>query len=223
MSDIIKLSGDGIFISIQGEGDSIGAPSIFVRLANCNLNCSWCDTKYSWDKNDPEYTVTEVTIDELKTTLQEMIYETKIKNIVVTGGEPLLQRKNLDILVEKFNGVTFEIETNGTIEPTHSIKMNCKINCSPKLKNSGCATFNPDVVRSINRHYSIFKFVIESESDLDEIKELYLPLINKQRIYLMPQTNSNVDRKMVVKMCIENNFTYSPRVHFDIWGNQRRV
>ena len=38
-----------IFESIQGEGASAGTPSVFLRLATCNLRCTWCDTRYTWD------------------------------------------------------------------------------------------------------------------------------------------------------------------------------
>ena len=40
-----------IFYSLQGEGARCGSPAVFLRLAGCNLHCSWCDTRYSWQKN----------------------------------------------------------------------------------------------------------------------------------------------------------------------------
>jgi len=70
-----------IFDSIQGEGITVGRPSTFVRLAGCNLRCKWCDTKYAWDQEAGE----EMTTDQI---LAQLV---KQPNIVITGGEPLLQ------------------------------------------------------------------------------------------------------------------------------------
>ena len=96
-----------IFESLQGEGPFAGRPSIFVRLSGCNLNCSWCDSKYH-AKGD-ETTVKEVV---------EQIKSFKTKHIVISGGEPLLQEGELWKLVGALIGkdYTFEIETNGTID-----------------------------------------------------------------------------------------------------------
>jgi len=44
-----------IFYSLQGEGVTAGTPTVFLRLANCNLSCSWCDTKYTWDWQSYDY------------------------------------------------------------------------------------------------------------------------------------------------------------------------
>src|SRR3989344_6051962 len=50
-----KVSGDQVFFTFQGEGQSIGKPAVFLRLHLCNLHCGWCDTKYTWDKKSPEF------------------------------------------------------------------------------------------------------------------------------------------------------------------------
>ncbi|MEM1582972.1 MAG: 7-carboxy-7-deazaguanine synthase QueE, partial [Candidatus Bathyarchaeia archaeon] len=80
-----------IFFSIEGEGIEIGRPEVFVRLSGCNLRCSWCDTKYAL-KNGKEMSIEEI--------IQE-IGKYPCKNISITGGEPLLQRKELLELVKR--------------------------------------------------------------------------------------------------------------------------
>jgi 7-carboxy-7-deazaguanine synthase len=91
-----------IFESLQGEGYNTGMPAIFIRFAGCNLNCQWCDTNFR------QYT---------KMTL-EMILEKialfESKNIIITGGEPTLQ-KYLPLLLSqlKKNGYFIAIESNG--------------------------------------------------------------------------------------------------------------
>ena len=95
----IKLSGDKVFHTIQGEGKSIGQPATFVRLHECNLQCSWCDTPYTWDKSMEEYhtEASYVSMEELELMIhksqKEKQVESKCRRIVVTGGEPLLQQK----------------------------------------------------------------------------------------------------------------------------------
>lgn len=114
-----------IFVSIQGEGPSAGMPAIFIRLAGCNLNCPFCDTKH-----DVRMTLTT----------QEIVKAVKcFKNqpqlLVITGGEPFLQPINLlvDALVDNYQ---IEIETNGTNFGLWGREWNreARINVSPKTE-----------------------------------------------------------------------------------------
>ena len=99
-----------IFRSIQGEGDLIGKPAIFIRFAGCNLDCPFCD------ESDKYYLKTEMKPKEIHDKVKE--YYTGKEMIVITGGEPFLQ--NLDELEELIGLLKHEyfiaIETNGTIK-----------------------------------------------------------------------------------------------------------
>ena len=100
-----------IFKSIQGEGPNFGKPAIFLRTAQCNLKCTWCDTKYTWDWENYDFTteVKEMTIDEIKKSITDL----KIKHLVITGGEPLLQQDDLaDLLSFLKPDFYVELETN---------------------------------------------------------------------------------------------------------------
>src|SRR3954468_10173863 len=90
-SAMLKVS--EIFESLQGEGVSTGMPCIFVRLAQCNLHCTWCDTKYTWDFERYRYEDEgrEVTAREIA----ERVNATVSRRLVLTGGEPLLQQRPL--------------------------------------------------------------------------------------------------------------------------------
>src|SRR5690242_19361171 len=102
-----------IFASIQGEGVSAGVPSVFVRLAECNLKCEWCDTKYTWDWEHHDRAAEVHELDE-----SEVLARIgAASNVVVTGGEPLLQQEALARVVGKLDA-RIEVETSGTIEPT---------------------------------------------------------------------------------------------------------
>jgi 7-carboxy-7-deazaguanine synthase len=112
-----------IFRTIQGEGCSQGLPSVFLRLAGCNLNCSWCDTRYAREGG------TDMSCSEIV----QMISGLPGTRICITGGEPLLQGDLLHPLLEELHnkGYRIEIETNGTIDfrpfqPYASICMDVK-------------------------------------------------------------------------------------------------
>ena len=102
-----------IFYSIQGEGFYTGRPAVFIRLAGCNLKCSWCDTDYSEKM--------KMTEDEIVAGVDVLCHNELdvaidlIDLIVITGGEPTIH--NLEPLLKKLKTETsaiIAIETNGT-------------------------------------------------------------------------------------------------------------
>src|SRR5262249_44289955 len=106
-----------IFASLQGEGVSIGVPSTFVRLSGCSLACSWCDTAYTWDwkRYDPKIEAMRVSVEDVA----QRVSRLGTSNVVLTGGEPLLQQPELAKLAAalKQEGKRIEVETSGTICP----------------------------------------------------------------------------------------------------------
>lgn len=105
-----------IFYSIQGEGARVGEPSIFIRLAECNLSCIFCDTEFSSYK--------EMSLDEIKTECKK--YPSKW--IIWTGGEPSLQLT--DEIVDYFKEWKQAIETNGSNKIPENLDWIC---ISPKV------------------------------------------------------------------------------------------
>lgn len=96
-----------IFDSIQGEGHWTGIPATFVRLQGCNLECSWCDTKYTWGKGGAKFTIDE---------LVESLLHHAPRTIVWTGGEPFLQWIPMMKVMDHLEGSKdFHIETNGSV------------------------------------------------------------------------------------------------------------
>ena len=98
------------FISINGEGSRAGQLAALIRFYNCNLNCSYCDTKYANGKNAKYEILTDQDI-------LDYLNKNKVINVTLTGGEPLLQ-KNIDSLITLLlkNNYRVEIETNGSID-----------------------------------------------------------------------------------------------------------
>ena len=85
--------------TFQGEGPSCGTPAVFIRLSRCNLTCSWCDTKYTWDWEhyDPRKESARLGV----TALAEWALALSPGLVIITGGEPLLQQPKLSLLVPR--------------------------------------------------------------------------------------------------------------------------
>ena len=219
-----------IFKSIQGEGPNFGKPAIFLRTAQCNLKCTWCDTKYTWDwKNyDFQKEVKEMTIDEVK----DAILDLEVKHLVITGGEPLLQQDDLaDLLSFLKPDFYVEVETNCTILPNKMLTdLIDQWNVSPKTKNSGnplelCEN-NECYYFFANQENCFFKYVVENESDIPEIKKFVTKYnIPENRVQLMTQASTKEEISMKEKSISElaklHNFSFSPRLHVAMWGSQR--
>ena len=219
-----------IFKSIQGEGPNFGKPAIFLRTAQCNLKCTWCDTKYTWDWKNYDFSkeVKEMTIDEVK----DAITELEIKHLVITGGEPLLQQDDLaDLLSFLKPDFYVEVETNCTILPNKMLTdLIDQWNVSPKTKNSGnplelCEN-NECYYFFANQENAFFKYVVEDETDIPEIKKFVTKYkIPEKRVQLMTQASTKEEismrEKSISKLAKSHNFVFSPRLHVAMWGSQR--
>lgn len=103
-----SLSVVGIFPTIQGEGPWAGFPATFIRVAGCNLACSWCDTEFTLGAAD-------LTLEEILDEADRVGEPYAIRRVVITGGEPF--RQNIVPLIELLihSGYAVQIETAGTL------------------------------------------------------------------------------------------------------------
>jgi 7-carboxy-7-deazaguanine synthase len=215
-----------IFCSIQGEGPRAGRLSTFIRLAGCNLNCSFCDTKYA---NEGEFK--KMTPDEIF----EEIKNWRANNLVITGGEPLCQQKEMYDLLGKVRNIfkSVEIETNGTLKPEiDMLSLPIYYNVSPKLSNSGMIKHKRLKKESLkhlaHKPNTIFKFVLSSQENIYEVLDLMKEFsIPKEKVWLMPEGTSNTELKergkWLVETCKMYGFNFSPRLHVWLWGKTRGV
>ena len=228
-------SGDPeIFATVQGEGTSAGVPSVFVRLADCNLRCSWCDTKYTWDwsKYDRAAETIELDIDEIARRVLEASGQ-GVRNAVFTGGEPLLQQDDLVLLASRLreHGFRIEVETNGTVSPTEAFAA-CvnQWNVSPKLASSGNANrarHRPLVLQWFAaRPNAQLKFVITSDADVEEVRELIEALgVPRERVILSPEgidAATLAERsRWLADRCRSHGYRLGSRLHVFLWGSER--
>lgn len=233
--------------TVQGEGRSQGRAVVFLRLGLCNLDCSWCDTPYTWDwtgKNgvayDKETQLRKWSLAQVEMQLRSMM-GADCTRLVISGGEPMLHQRRLVQLIERLgnDGIAVEIETNGTVMPNESMIDLCTSgvlswNCSPKLSNSGidyATRIDNEVLSVLANLATDFKFVIASDDDVHEVDALYADVLNfavePERMYLMPEgteTNTILGRlPWVMERAALRGWSVSPRLHVLAYGNKRGV
>lgn len=151
-----------IFASVQGETSLTGLPTTFIRLASCNLRCSWCDTTYSFGRGTP------TSIDQLVTQTEDY----GCKHVCVTGGEPLLQPL-VHRLISKLlhNGHVLSLETGGSL-PINEVDSRVHIILDIKCPGSGMSQKNHlENLHLITKKDEI-KFVLTNEEDYIYAKEM---------------------------------------------------
>ncbi|PIS20972.1 pyrroloquinoline quinone biosynthesis protein PqqE [candidate division WWE3 bacterium CG08_land_8_20_14_0_20_43_13] len=238
LSNTLRVSGDLEFATLQGEGDSIGKPAVFLRLQMCNLKCKWCDTKYSWDQSTDEYWngfqdwTYKKAANRVEMSWQDCFHTSPNKRLVITGGEPLLQQKGIEELVKLLPEYIVEIETNGTVAPNLNLSRKCQFNISPKLESSNNPLelrYKPEILKEFNKlKQSWFKFVVVSLEDFKEIdKIVYECDLRQNKIIIMPEgvTNEEVTKKLRIihKEVCSRGWRLLPRFHLQLFGAKRRT
>lgn len=223
-----------IFATVQGEGSTAGIPSVFVRLADCNLRCDWCDTKYTWDwqRFDRKSETVEITVDDVATRALHASGE-GVRTAVFTGGEPLLQQDELVHLATRLRarGFRIEVETNGTVAPTEAMAATVdQWNVSPKLASSGNAErarHRPSVLQWFaSQPNTQLKFVMMSDADVMEVSELVELLgVPRARVTLTPEgvdATTLADRsRWLAERCRTHGYRLGTRLHVFLWGAER--
>ena len=212
-----------IFTSIDGEGRLAGELAVFVRFCGCNLACSYCDTKWA-NEADAKYTLMS------KTKIYETIISTGIRNVTLTGGEPLLQDgidALLNLLAED-ETLHVEIETNGSIpiKPYADMKNRPSMTLDYKLPGSlmeeHMCMENYECVQDIDT----VKFVCGNKNDLNralEIVEKY-DVTHKCAVYFSP-VFGRIEPETIVDFLKEhklNGVRLQLQLHKLIWDPDKR-
>jgi len=182
------------FVSLEGEGNSIGEPSLYIRLNGCySAKCSWCDSKYSWYSDEGQE------LEKLGKEIKAEIKDKEIKRLTITGGEPLHFIASLNKIIDWLadNDIHFDfigIESNGnllqdkkivmeTIKTFNIIERQCgtlpTLTISPKLDTEACYggelsqeqvwnMYNKVIdncMNYFNKSHLYFKFVWEADKE----------------------------------------------------------
>jgi 7-carboxy-7-deazaguanine synthase len=217
-----KLPVNEIFATLQGEATFAGTPSVFIRLQGCDVACSWCDTKHTWELNPNTFNndFTIITVKEQDKESWSYVKDTElvdyiqtnfsyITHIVITGGEPA--QYNLVPLCIKLEqlGKTIQIETSGTEELR--ISKETWVTLSPKINMPG----NKKLIQaSINRANEI-KMPIGKIADIDKLKQFIIDYkIAKQiPIWLQALSQNPTATKLCIEQAMLHNWKLSVQTH----------
>lgn len=182
-----------IYRAHQGEGTRIGVPSVFIRTHLCPVECSWCDTAFTWDGSESGKSVT---VDSLVNSISTDF--PLITNLVWTGGEPLVQ-KPLPYAVRALSklGYQHEIETSAAFMPKAAdewMSLNALYNLSPKMPSAEPKMYSDPMVLAKFFKYtdSVFKIVVRDLVDLNFAIDMldkvgsFCGGVDPKRVYLMP-------------------------------------
>ena len=204
-----------IFKSIQGETSYAGLPCIFIRIAGCNLRCSYCDTMYAYDDG------AEMTVN----LILEITDNFKCKLVCVTGGEPLLN-KETPLLISKLleRNYIVLVETNGSYDirkiPQKAIKI-MDIKCPDSNMSHLMAWENINYLTKSDE----IKFVLNSRKYYDWAKMV----IHKYQLpdvatVLLGAVFGAISPRSVVQWILEDNLDvrFQLQLHKYIWEPQTR-
>lgn len=217
--------------TVQGEGPLTGRRAVFVRTARCDLSCAWCDTPYTWDwvNHDPAKEIHNMTVDDVLGRVDELDPGQRA-GVVVTGGEPLLQRTGIVELANRllYGRPWVQIETNGRHAPPEGLERGVQIVASPKLANSGMEhdkRIVPAALASLRVWPASFKFVVANAADLDEVDKIVEDLFLTD-VWIMPEGTTAGKVAAIDALADEiigRGYNLSTRMHVTLWGARRAV
>jgi 7-carboxy-7-deazaguanine synthase len=174
------------FYTIQGEGYNSGKAAYFIRLGGCDVGCHWCDVKESWDAELHPLTAADQIV--------QNALKYPSKNVVITGGEPLIY--NLDYLTEQLhqNGIKTFIETSGAYPLSGHWDWIC---LSPKKFKAPM----PDVTRFAHE----LKVIVFNKSDFVWAEEHAKRVSPGCKLFLQPEWSRNKEMMPLIVDYVMNN------------------
>ncbi len=174
------------FYSIQGEGFNSGKAAYFIRLAGCDVGCSWCDAKNTWKKEGGTLCGVNDIIGRIETCGAQAV--------VITGGEPTLHDLDALIAALKLNGVDIWMETSGTNPIPSDIDWVC---LSPKR--------HKEPLESAFKAAHEIKIIIESEDDFVWAESCMQRVGPSCKLFLQPQWEKKTQALDVIVQYVKAN------------------
>jgi 7-carboxy-7-deazaguanine synthase len=219
-----------IYKSVQGESSFAGRPCIFVRLAGCNLRCSWCDSEYTFKGG---YKLSD---DEVVAEIEKLA---PVKLIEFTGGEPLLQERELIPLMQRLlnSGYELMIETSGERPLNHvpaAVHKIVDVKCPGSGEGGSFRISNLDFLTKRDE----VKFVIMDRGDYEFARDfirqytlesrsgsiLLSPAFNKAPSTARSTENCTLDPRELVEWMLADGLDarLSLQIHKYIWEPQKK-
>ena len=220
-----------LYKSVQGESSFAGLPCIFVRLAGCNLRCSWCDSEYTFGGGKP------FTEDEIVTQIEALA---PCKLVEFTGGEPMLQARELLPLMRRLldTGYTLMIETSGE-RPLEEVPAAVHKIVDVKCPGAGSAanSFRMANLAALTKNDEV-KFVLSDRADYEFARTFMLehdlaskaggvllsPAFNKSPSPLRTTDNATLDPRTLVEWMMGDGIEarLSLQIHKFIWEPMKK-
>jgi len=202
-----------IFLSLQGESQSVGLPTVFVRLTGCPLRCHYCDTEYAF-KGGTSYPIEEII---------QQVRAYRVPLITVTGGEPLAQkacRPLLHALCE--HGLSVSLETSGALS-IDQLDPRVHVVMDIKTPDSGEMARNRLDNLALLRQADEVKFVINSRADYDWCNDFIMTheLSRRCQILFSP-VQGNLSPTQLADWIIHDRLAvrFQIQLHKFLWGDQ---
>jgi 7-carboxy-7-deazaguanine synthase len=220
-----------LYKSVQGESSFAGLPCIFVRLAGCNLRCSWCDSEYTFSGGRP------FTEDEIVAQIEVLA---PCRLVEFTGGEPMLQARELIPLMRRLldSGYTLMIETSGE-RPLDEVPAAVHKIVDVKCPGAGSAanSFRMTNLTALTKNDEV-KFVLSDRADYEFARAFMLehdlaskvgnvllsPAFNKSPSPLRTADNATLDPRLLVEWMMADGVDarLSLQIHKFIWEPMKK-
>jgi 7-carboxy-7-deazaguanine synthase len=214
-----------IFYSIQGEGLNAGKPTMFIRLQGCNLRCAWCDTRYAQDALSGK----EMTIQEVLAEISDKMSGISCQHICITGGEPFMQRAELNKLIHHLQASSPEIETNGSYSIPYWEYNFCQhlsfivdLKCPSSSMHEHFLPENLYGIRACDQLMAVIKDREDFNFAIKVIKEHNVK--NRTNIFFQPAWGEMDNNELINWVKVEAPWArVSLQLHKVLWGNKKGV
>jgi 7-carboxy-7-deazaguanine synthase len=209
-----KLRITEIFLSLQGEADAVGWPTVFVRLTGCPLRCEYCDTSYAFTGGESMSVEAVVAA----------VAAHKTRHVCVTGGEPLSQKGALELLRQLCEaGHEVSLETSGALDISGvdervSRVMDLKTPCS------GEAARNRYENIALLTPHDQLKLIIADRNDYDwAVAVLKKYQLNERCSVLFSPAFGTIEPRQLAEWIIEDHLPvrFQMQLHKILWGDEQ--
>lgn len=202
-----------IFHSLQGESDSVGWPTVFVRLTGCPLRCSWCDTAYAFHGGQ------WLGIDEIV----DKVAVHAARHVCVTGGEPLAQKRCLELLESLCErGLEVSLETSGALDIS---RVDARVRRVVDFKPPGSGEVARNLWSNVQhlRARDQVKFVIGDRNDYDwSVERIREHELADRCAVLFSPVQGQLEPAVLAEWILVDRLPvrFQLQLHKILWGNQ---